>query len=154
MTFQKEVIKKDQKGQCRPITSAADVLQQTLWGNQNIMIRNQWSECNLLYVKDIINQTGSFVSEYCLQNLLKCKNNWILQYLQLKNATKNILSKFEKDMYCNTSIKHDYIVYTDKVNIIYKQKARFFYNIVKSLKTTVPISQYKWVTYFDKPIWW
>ena len=65
--------------------------EQIIWGNKFIQSDNkplffqEWIEAGILYVADVF-QNGQLIQHEYVLNKLKCKRNWISQYVVLKKA--------------------------------------------------------------------
>ena len=66
-------------------------LTQPLWGNQNFTANekclyfNEWIENNILYLKDLINETNQFPSDEELNKRIENKRNIAKQIYMIKN---------------------------------------------------------------------
>ena len=57
----------------------------------NVYYKN-WIESRFIFVKDLIEHDGSFISEHNVLQKLKHKTNWVGEFFQLKNVfTQNVL---------------------------------------------------------------
>ena len=79
------------------------VRQQIIWGNQFIKIRgkcilfDKWLESDIVYINDIIDDSGEISENFILQKLHN-KSNWISEICQVRKAIPNTwLSKLKQD---------------------------------------------------------
>ena len=76
-------------------------LSQQIWYNKLFTYNYQcldfpnWLDVNILYVKDLYDENGMFVTEKYIIDLLKNKTNWICEYKVMKKVFKHYNDLFE-----------------------------------------------------------
>ena len=144
------------------LSSPGDILMQPLWGNMNLTINRkclyfkQWSCQNIIYIKDVVNCDGSFLTEYQIKQKLQDTRNWIAEYFQVKKCVEKLLSKFNRILYTNVVVRTNYYMTTKeaKVNIV-NQKSKFFYELLVNKEMVIPNHQHIWQEcfYSENIIW-
>ena len=66
--------------------------EQIIWGNRHlnagyksVLFFKEWIESGIIHIADLFNN-GSFIRYNTLLDKLKCKSNWIVQYIEVKKA--------------------------------------------------------------------
>jgi hypothetical protein len=105
-----------------------------------------WIKSNILYVRDIIDQSGKIIDEKELLDRLTVKVNWIAEYHMVQKACKIIEVKDLSDL-CNTVNirKGIYQLYIkDKHYDIENKRSNFYYDALRNVKFVHPYMQNVW----------
>ncbi|MCP3950619.1 MAG: hypothetical protein GY697_00120 [Desulfobacterales bacterium] len=129
---------------CIPMESMEEesFLQQPLFGNnafkhndECLYFRN-WIRCNIMYVKDLVANDGTVLSDADIYRIIGSKQNIISELYTLKHVlfrklkTCNLIRATNIDTQQNISF-----VYKSKIYIIKDQKCKFFYfMLLKNVK--------------------
>ena len=110
--------------------SSADFVQQPLWNNDlfrydgKTIFFKRWSQSNILYVKDLFDHDGNFLTLQQLSTILN--DNWLCEY----KIIKNVLKKYLDMSYCTytrISSRRSFLFHTGFKSIIEK-RCKFFYD--------------------------
>ena len=140
----------------RPINklNTVEILSQPLWGNEYLkskgkcLYNKNWLESGFLFVKDIVENDGSFLSEHNLLQKLRVKTNWMSEVFILKNIiVKNALR------HCDTAVcRFTQITLYKKLTLWTKTKifnldeinCKEMYIVLLAKKTERPYSEHMW----------
>ena len=87
----------------KPIHKLANVemLSQVIWGNEYFKTKNKclffinWIPSDIIYVKDLFDANGEWISEKEILNKLSKKYNWIAKYSLIKKIVGKQIKKFD-----------------------------------------------------------
>ena len=80
-----------------------DYFTSCIWGNNNLMINGKcvfyknWIKSDILHIKDLFDNSGCFLSEQHIKNLLCNKTNWMIEYLTIKQLVMKHIRKYHFD---------------------------------------------------------
>ena len=125
------------------------IRQEIIWGNQYIklngkcLVFNRWIGDNILYINDILDQTGK-INEHLIKQKLSSKANWMMEILKIKKA---IPKRWLNIIATENSIKS--YVKTDKTlkfanKILSNLKAKDIYKNLEQKSEEKPIGFIKW----------
>jgi hypothetical protein len=130
-----------------------DIRKQIIWGNQNIklngkcLVFHNFIKSNILYINDIINDSGE-IDPIKIYETLVTKTNWILQ---VKNIQSAIPRSWKNKLKIEESVKTN--VKTErKKNLDYSSK--YFYQTLVQCKFEKPYVHTFWERLFGKTIEW
>ena len=128
--------------------SSADFVQQPLWNNDlfrydgKTIFFKRWSQSNILYVKDLFDHDGNFLTLQQLSTILNDKSNWLCEYKIIKNVLKKYLVKFDMSYctYTRISSRRSFLFHSGFKSIIEK-RCKFFYDNLLHKKFEKPCYQ-------------
>ena len=132
-----------------------ELLTQCIWGNEYFKSQGKtlflinWIKSGFIYVKDLLDKDGMWLSEQELISKLQKKNNWIAELMIIKKAVGKYLQnkdfsncKYIQDRRLNrlifTTRLKTYNISEDNCN------AKFFYTILRDKKFERPFSEKMW----------
>ncbi len=128
--------------QCKSVKEKAhinsnDVLSETIWFNcryihkkKPIFISN-WAKSGIIYIKDLFDADGNFISENFVFNKLNDKRNWIAQYSLMKNKFKSLKDDYNTFYAKFINIKTNWtFTYNNRIYSIIGEKSNLFYRIL------------------------
>ena len=125
-----------------------DIIQQPLWGNEYFKLKStciyfkRWAECNILFVKDIVNDNGMMYCDKEMYNIIKDKQNIHQELYIFKNYVKKHLRNADLSIAPFVKIRNTTtLVYDNKLHFISDQKSRFFYQTLVSKSVSKPPMQ-------------
>jgi len=135
--------------ECQPHDTVTDVI----WGNERYkydgkcLYLKTWIKSGILYVKDIIDESGKILCEEKIMQKLEKTTNWIAEYSMVKQACKVLENKRLNFEGTKINILKDLprIVVNDKSYKIVDVKVGFFYKILRNQKFKAPYMQHVWV---------
>ena len=111
-----------------------EILSSPLWGNSNFAYANEciyfkeWINSNILYVKDLIDETGAPKSENIMFNVIRNKTKIIEQLYKYKNSVYKRLKNKTLNIATFTQISDRItLLFHDKLHDVEKKKSKFFY---------------------------
>ena len=133
------------------------ILKQPIWFNSRFKDKSEclfyktWAESNILFVKDLFDEYGNFISIVKLLNTLKQKHNWIIEYMVMKNIFNTLKScfNFSNAIFTNISNNEFTILYSNRLYQIFNQKSNFFYNILSEKKLLDHMSKHIGKSFFQ-----
>ena len=142
---------------CIPIKEAAEIQAEPLFYNEKFKVGNRhfhytsWSNKNIYFVKDLLDENGQFLSYECFCEKYELKVNY-LQYMGCIRSIKSYLKKhnthFTKQRSLNTPKSLDIITK-------HKKGARIFYNVLLENVFIYDIKPFaKWEEKLQIPIDW
>lgn len=141
----------------KPVT-CTDVHRETIWHNKYILIEQKpimyknWKKAGILYIHDIINAQGKFISamQLATQHNLNPNSLFLMQYNSLKSAIPKTWIKILKD---NSPYEVPDNIPKIKINKLYKDitklKCKDFYNVLIAKKEEKPTCNYKWEQIYE-----
>ena len=118
-------------------------LTQPLWGNTSFLANGktlffpEFTNSNIYYLKDLVNEDGRFKSDNELYNTVSKKNNILNQIYILKN---NVFNKFKNQDLSNakhTKVRTEpQILFNNKYYNLHNLKSKFFYLCLISKQTS------------------
>ena len=144
-------------GQTKTLTQFAEIRKQLIWGNKFIMFKNKslmfdnWINSDLIYINDILNENGE-ISQNLILDKLKDKNNWISEFICLKQAIPN---EWYHTLQAQSSIKSVVNFQKDKFIVNGKCKDpsqlsnKYFYNEYINVNFLKPIGINTWSRYLS-----
>ncbi len=148
-----------------------DYLSQLIWGNTLFQFKNMpmlnanCIKSGFVYVKDLYNDTGDFISEQDFIEKLQKKANWISEYSILKNAFRKHSENYNTGNAKYTNISNKWtIVNHNRIYCVKTQKSKFYYEILickkfkrnymeKHWETTYGINNTNWEDIYMNNIW-
>ena len=132
-----------------------ELLSQSIWGNEYFKVKGKtlffsnWIESGFLYVKDLLNNDGTWLKEHEFILKLQKKNNWIAELMMLKKSLSKYLNgkelsdcKYIQDILVKrTSFITHSKIYTISEDIC---STKFFYTILRNKKHERPHSEKMW----------
>ena len=156
MFYQQIFISLNECKTIKPINNLSnfEFLTQPLWGNEYFKFKNKhlyyrnWIESNIIFIKDLFDKNGFFISEENLLIKLKNKQNWMTEYLTLKKII-NKLAKHKFNTKQGQFIQTSACMKTNfwaKGNLIHPEniKTKEIYNILLSKKYEKPYVENMW----------
>lgn len=127
------------------------ILSEVLWGNELFMYKGKciyeknWIDNGIMYVKDLIID-GNFINENEIFSVLKCKTNWIAEYVKVKKAVLKRLGGIDltKAMYINVKEMQYVFFMKDKFISVKECTSRAFYEMFVCKKFQPPKMEYMW----------
>ena len=130
-------------------------LQQPIFGNnafkhndECLYFRN-WIRCNIMYVKDLVGNDGTILSDADLYRIIGNKQNIMSELYTLKCVL------FRKLKHCNLTRSNDIeidqnisVVHENKVYVIKNQKCKFFYSILLKYVKQRSYMEERWANSF------
>ena len=134
--------------QCSPF----HCMTQIIWGNENFKQRGQclyfksWIDAGLIYVKDVLDANGQFISEQTLLQKVQNHANWMIEFLTIKRALKGSTTICESENHKHINIlKHAPSLYhKGKYFTLDDKKSRFFYLLLLKSKFQPAYMQKVW----------
>ena len=136
--------------------NAIQFLNEQIWFNRTFVYRGQclyfknWIDSGFIYVKDLFESTGKFVSEKYVFECLKDKHNWLCEYVILKTTFKFYEEIFDcytapyiKNMTCNSFFINGERLHIDQLN------TKIFYKAFVKKHFCTPISKKYWCKKFN-----
>ena len=140
--------------------SSIELLSQCLWGNEYFKVKGKtllfksWVKSGFIYVKDLINSTGSWLTEEEIKNKLLVKSNWMTEVLSIKMVLKKFLN--DNDISASRYIQHtllDRLMFTTRSKIYNITSdvlnTKLFYTILRDKKFERPYVEKMWEKYFN-----
>lgn len=136
-----------------------DFFTSPIWGNDLFKFQNKclffksWISCDILYVKDVFDETGKFFSEAYFLDRIKDKRNWVTEYTVVK---KIILSKCKtfnttQARYIKMPNPMKMLFYNGKSFVDLKtEKSSMYYKILLKQKVTRHYMEKVWQTKFKR----
>ena len=84
----------------RPLQNVHEFLTQPIWFNSafiskgTTMCLRNWIESGFLWVKDLYDENGCFLSSNDIFNKLKDKRNWMSEYCSVRKSVERVGDKF------------------------------------------------------------
>jgi len=137
-----------------------DFLTQPIWCNSIFTIKGKslccknWIRSGIIWVKDLYDVNGYFLSGDELYQRLNNKTNWISEYARVRKAVERIGCKLNHKHYATyVNVDHKIrILSKNKVFDVTGQKSKFFYQLLIEKKCTRPYMEKSWAKQFDKEI--
>ena len=137
------------------IVSSYEFMSQMIWCNNMFKCKGKclhydnWLSSNILHVKDLFNENGTFMTEHELLDKLQNKTNWITEYLTVKNTVNRIAIRYNIDTtqqkYVNIkNIVHPVVKTNTQTFPTKNKKTSFFYKILVDKKFTRTYMEHKW----------
>ncbi len=130
-----------------------EIVSELIWGNERYMLNGKclysknWIQSDIMYVKDIMNDEGKIICGNVLLGKLKAKQNWIAEYLAVKNACKIIEIK-DIAYLCqpgvHIKVNRQTIFVDGKHYDVCDRDCKFFYNALRNKKFKYPYMQEVW----------
>ena len=141
----------------KPNTNVHSFLVQPIWCNDmfkwkgKCIIFKHWIDSGFLWVKDLYDESGNFLTDKEIYMRLTDKRNWMSEYLLLKNTVGKSGMLYKNRSYAKyENIKPDVrLVANNKVYIVKDQKAKFFYPFIIRKKTTRSYIERFWAKEFS-----
>ena len=127
---------------CRPKTEIQDLspynfLTSIIWGNKYFQFKGKclyfknWINAGIVYVKDLFNYEGCFLSESDLLSILPVKRNWISEYSIIKTVFSPLAKLFCTETAHYIRIPKMTLFFNGKKMVNIKHvKSTVFYNIL------------------------
>ena len=116
----------------------SEVLNQPLWGNRLLMCNNkciifkEWINSDLLYVKDLVNNSGILMRDTEIEKQIKLKINIFQQLYIYMNYIYKKLNGFVLSIAPYTKIRKTIQLHYDgKLYSVKDQKSKLFYKTLK-----------------------
>ena len=138
-----------------------DFLIQPIWCNNQFIINKQticftnWIKSGFMFVKDMYDENGSFVTGQYVFQTLQNKSNWICEYKCVKKAIERSGCNYNDKHYApfeNVNNKHLFIHGKHKSHVILDQKSKFFYTLLLENKCIRPYMEKWWLKHFNRDI--
>ena len=146
---------------CKTLTKMSDYdfLSSQIWGNDLFKFQNRciffksWVSSNIVYVKDVFDASGKFISEVDLISRIKDTRNWMTEYATVKKVilSKSNIFKTEKSRYINMPSSTKLLFCNGKrlVDLITENNS-MFYEILVNKKSTRHYMERVWENKFNK----
>ena len=138
-----------------------DFLTQPIWCNNQFFINKHticfmnWIKSGFLFVKDLYDENGTFVSGQYVFQRLKSKSNWICEYRLVKKAIERIGHNYNDKYYAPFEhVNNNHLLIHGKLKsyVILDQRSKFFYELLMEKKCVRPYMEKWWVKHFSKDI--
>ncbi len=139
-----------------------ELLSEPIWLNKRFqhndkpIFLSNWLKSGIIYVKDLFDINGIFISENYIYNNLIDKRNWIAQYSIVKDLFKKIPDDYStiNAKFVNI-IDHWTLIHNNKVYNIINEKSKFFYDIFVDKKFERNYMESTWEKEFniEKSMW-
>ena len=131
-------------------------LSQQIWFNKNFMYKGQclnfknWMEIGIIYVRDLFDENGEFISGNIIFKKLIDGTNWISEYLMIEKVFKRYNEFFNDDMaqYSKSGMSDMFHIDNKTININ-RLTSKIFHNCLIRKKFCLPISQKVWCHKFN-----
>ena len=98
MFYQQTFISLNECKTIKPLNNLSnfEFLTQSLWGKEYFKFKNEhlyyrnWIESNIIFIKDLFDKNGCFISEENVLIKLKNTQNWMTEYLTLKKIINKL----------------------------------------------------------------
>ena len=133
------------------IQSWYDLISQPIWNNNKIKVENKtifykkWFKNNIVYISDLLDENGSFLSLENLQKIYKIKTNFLI-YASLQNSIKSILAS--QKIIMQTDNPKPFIPFNIKIFCTNKKGTKHIYNTLIAEKV-IPLGKMKWGKIFE-----
>ena len=133
------------------IQSWYDLISQPIWNNNKIKVGNKtifykkWFKNNIVYISDLLDENGSFLSFENLQKIYKIKTNFLI-YASLQNSIKSILAS--QKIIMQTDNPKPFIPFNIKIFCTNKKGTKHIYNTLIAEKV-IPLGKMKWGKIFE-----
>jgi len=135
-----------------------DILSEVVWGNEMFMYKGKclyekgWIESGIMYVKDLIID-GSFITEKEIFSRLKCRSNWISEYLKVKKTVSQALCGVDltKAKYINIKTTECIILINKQCMNVHVLKNKTMYDVFVCRKYQRPKMEHIWSKEFNIP---
>lgn len=140
--------------ECKDI-SLTNFANQNIWFNKNICFKGKslffssWTKGGLLLVKDLFSENG-FKTINDIKGCLASTNNFLCEYLIVKNAIKMHLSRIDlRTINSTNSLTKLHFYFEGKLEDTSNKKSNFFYSILVKKKSQKPIMENIWCKEFQ-----
>ena len=115
------------------------------------LLFKNWAKSGFLFVKDIYDNQGQFISENECLRKLNCRRNWMIEYLILKSTINTYGKSYDTSMskYINITNKTLQLKKGNKLYPLEKQKSRLFYDFLVETKFCRTYMEKSWERKFD-----
>jgi len=143
-----------------PRQSMHDFLTQPIWSNTYFTVKGKslcftnWIDSGIVWVKDLYDENGNFITAQYLFHILKCKRNWISEYKIVKKIVEKHGNTFNEKYYAkyeNIS-KQIVLISKSKRYEITDQKCKFFYTLLVEKKKCRSIIEQVWSRELNKEL--
>ena len=135
-----------------------EILSQVIWGNEYFKNKHKtlyfqnWVESGFIYVKDLLDDEGNWLTSETVIHKLSRTSNWIIEFSTLKKVLNKILKKI--DVTICKYIKKSLLL---KTNFYYKNTliepfemtSKDLYIVLSSKKSNRPYVERKWEKIFN-----
>ena len=143
------------------LLNSNDFLSEPLWLNKRLCTNKKavfisnWTKSNILYVKDLFDNTGEMKSENDILTILVNKRNWIAEYSQIKKMLKPFIRQFDTSNAQYIYIKKNWtLLDNDKVHTLTLKKSNFYYCILIGKKSIKNYMENVWEREFEANLDW
>ena len=157
-------------------TTDSKFLENIIWGNKIIQqhgkclfIRN-WIRSGFIFVKDLFDKNGNFLTEETICNRLETTRNWMAEYILVKRCILIQAKHYNcnSSFYINTSKLYNnyYLHYRNKQHNIKDLTSKFYYKILAEKKSehaytekcwqksfNIEILTSEWKTIYNNKVW-
>ncbi len=134
-------------------------MSQIIWGNrlftENVkyLYIKSWVNCNILYFKDLFDESGVFLNENIIVQRLVRTYNWMIEYLIVKKCILPLCHQFDTSVcqYINTHKinQNNRFLYINKFYSINDLKFKFYYSILVEKKSERSCNEQYWQCLFQ-----
>ena len=116
------------------------------------MYNKNWAQSGYLYVKDLFDRNGGFVSEKDVTQKLKSSQNWMVEYLIIKKIILKVSLHFDTLFTMFTNIKRSLSMYAfgKTFNLKSIKCKDFYYVLIRKIFTRAHMESI-WEKQFDLP---
>ena len=119
------------------------------------LLFRSWCKSGILWVKDLFQNNGNFLSEQELCNRLKNKANWIAEYSMIKRVVLSnslcTISNMCLSQYVNIFPSQILLIVNNTKHVVREQKCRFFYELLLNIKGERSYMERVWEHEFKTP---
>ena len=136
--------------------STTNFLKQQIWFNSLFLYKGQclkmdnWIESNIIFVKDLYDDKGNFITENTLLEKLHRKENWICEFVIIYAVFKGYDQIFDctKAKYCNSKLFNAFTLNKKQydINLL---NTKLFHSIYVNKNFVRPISERRWCKKFN-----
>ena len=135
-----------------------DFLSQPIWLNEHLKLKGKclffdvWIQSDIFFVYELFDNSGKWLNETALKNMLISNRNWISEYMIIKTVIGRLIQKHHfKTENANYINKTDKILLNTGKHIIQitNQKSNFFYGILRENKFKRNYMEKVWNRTFD-----
>ena len=155
----------------KKLINKSDLLSEPLWFNNRLKISKKvifmpnWTKSGILYIKDVFDNSGAFLSENALLGRLVSKSNWICELLKVKRVLNWIINNVDTSISSYIQIRKTWVLVDNNTRYCMKtQKCKFYYDILvgkkceknymeKSWERLLNLDNIDWAKVYENQVW-
>ena len=113
--------------------------------SNNTLCFKHWIQSDIIYIKDLFDIKGDWISESGLCQKLNVCKNWIAEYLMVKKAIGKSYKKFNTTLASYINIKDKVMIhYGNNVSEIKHQTSNLYYSVLRGKLCIKPYIENYW----------